>query len=95
MELKPDFFPAYYNLGVLYNQTGRPKEALAAYKKAAQLKPDFARVHLALFNLYYHQFKMKNLARRHARRYVELEPDSSQAKVLANWLYPNLNKTAD
>lgn len=86
VELKPNFFQAYYNLGILYNQTGRPAKALAAYKKAARLQPDFARVHLALFNLYYHQFKIKNLARRHARRYVELKPDSSRGQVLAEWL---------
>ncbi len=82
----PGFYQASYNLGVIYNRTGRPSEALKAYKDAVRLKPDFARVHLALFNLYYHQFKMKNLARRHGRAYVKLEPNTSQGRLIAEWL---------
>ncbi len=82
----PDFYQASYNLGVICNRTGRPSEALAAYKDAVRLKPDFARAHLALFNLYYHHFKMKNLARRHGREYVRLEPATSQGRLIAEWL---------
>lgn len=86
LDLDPGLYQACYNLGVIYNQTGRSSEALAAYKEAVRLKPDFARAHLALFNLYYHHFKIKNLARRHGREYVRLEPDSSQSRLIAEWL---------
>ncbi len=86
INLKPDFYQAFYNLGVLYNKTGKPAAALAAYKKSALLNPDFAPAQLAIFDLYYHHYKMKNLARPFAVKYVRLAPDTPQAKELAKWL---------
>ncbi|MFH1039398.1 MAG: tetratricopeptide repeat protein [PVC group bacterium] len=83
---RPDFYQAFYNLGTLYNQAGRPDEALSTYKQAARLKPDFALAQLAIFNLYYHNYKMKNLARPFAERYVQLAPGTPQAKELLQWL---------
>lgn len=86
INLKPDFYQAYYNLGVLYSKTRRPSQALAAYKKAASLKSDFARAQLAIFNLYWYHYKMKNQARPYARRYIQLAPETPQAKELTRWL---------
>lgn len=86
LRLQPDFYQVYYNLGVLYNKSGRYREALTAYKKAAALNPSLARAQLALCNLYYHHFQMKILARRHARKYLALEPNSPSAAVLKEWL---------
>jgi len=86
VRLQPDFYQAYYNLGVLYNKSGQYRKSLAAYKKTAALKPDFARAQLELCNLYYHHFQMKKLARRHARKYLALEPNSPAAAVLKEWL---------
>ncbi len=86
INLKPNFYQAYYNLGVLYNKEGKTDKALAAYKKAARLNPKFARAQLAIFNLYYHHYKMKNLARPFAERYVKLAPGTKQAGELSKWL---------
>jgi len=86
INLKPDFYQAYYNLGVLYNKDNQPSKALSAYKKAASLNPNFPRAQLAIFNLYYHHYKMKNLARPYAERYVKLAPGTPQAKELSKWL---------
>ncbi|MCX6349511.1 MAG: tetratricopeptide repeat protein, partial [Candidatus Aureabacteria bacterium] len=83
---KPDYYEVYYNLGVLYNGKGRASDALAAYKKAAQFKPDFAPTQLALFKMYCYRFGMKNLARPHAEKYIQLEPKSPQARELKGWL---------
>ena len=86
INLKPNFYQAYYNLGVLYNKEGQQDKALAAYKKTARLNPNFARAQLAIFNLYYHHYKMKNLARPYAERYVKLAPGTKQAGELSKWL---------
>lgn len=86
INLKPNFYQAYYNLGVLYNKKGQPSKALDAYKKAARLNQNFARAQLAIFNLYYHHYKMKNLARPYAERYVKLAPGTKQAGELSKWL---------
>ena len=39
--LIPDEPAAYYNLGMLYQKTGRPDQALAAYRQALKVAPDF------------------------------------------------------
>jgi len=83
---RPDLYQAFYNLGIIYHREGRTDRALAAFKEAARLNPDFPQVQLSLFNLYYHHYRMKNLARPHAQRYIELAPDTPQARELRRGL---------
>lgn len=83
---KPGSYQAHYNLGVVYSQTGRASQALASYKKAAQLNPSFAPAQLALFKLYYFRFGMKNLARPYAQKYIQLEPNTKAAAEIKGWL---------
>jgi Flp pilus assembly protein TadD len=40
VEAKPDDFRAWFDLGTLYNETGRTPQAIDAYRKSADLKPD-------------------------------------------------------
>lgn len=86
IRLKPDFYQAYYNLGIVHHRAGRTDPALAAFKEAARLNPDFAPAQLSLFNLYYHHYRMKNLARPHALRYIQLAPGTPQAEELRRGL---------
>ncbi len=86
VRIRPDFYQAYYNLGLIYHQDGEPDRALAAFKEAARLKPDFPQAQLSLFNLYYYHYRMKNLARPHALRYIELAPGTPQAEELRRGL---------
>lgn len=86
INLKPDFYQAYYNLGVLYNKNNEQDKALNAYKRAAAINPNFPRAQLAIFNLYYYHYKMKNLARPYAENYIRLAPGTKQAEELSKWL---------
>ncbi len=86
VRLRPDFYQAYYNLGLVYHQSGDHDRALAAFKEAARLKPDFPQAQLSLFNLYYYHYRMKNLARPYALRYIELAPNTRQAEELRRGL---------
>ncbi len=79
---RPEFYQAFYNLGVTFQQEDRPDQALAAFKQAARLNPDFPQAQLSLFNLYYYHYRMKNLARPHGLRYLELAPGSPSAREL-------------
>lgn len=79
---RPDFYQAFYNLGLVYNQEGRTDQALAAFKEAARLNRNFPQAQLSLFNLYYYHYRMKNLARPHGLRYIELAPDTPPAREL-------------
>ena len=41
IELKPDFYTAYYNMGTLYQAMNDLKKAVQAYRKALDLHPDY------------------------------------------------------
>ena len=48
IEVDGDFFKAYYNLGNIYLNDGKPNMAIEQYKKVIKLKPDFAYAHYNL-----------------------------------------------
>jgi tetratricopeptide (TPR) repeat protein len=39
LEIKPDYYEAYYGIGVAYASSNKFKEAIKAYKKAIEIKP--------------------------------------------------------
>ena len=41
ISIRPDYYLAYSNLGLLYERLGRPGEAIPLYQKALRLRPDF------------------------------------------------------
>lgn len=86
VRLRPDLYQAFYNLGIVYLRGGRQDQALAAFKEAARLRPDFPQAQLSLFNLYHYHYRMKNLARPYALRYIDLAPDTPQAEELRRGL---------
>jgi tetratricopeptide (TPR) repeat protein len=42
LQLRPRFFEAAFNLGVLLQEMGQPEEAIACYRQALHLKPHYA-----------------------------------------------------
>ncbi len=50
IDKNPNCWLAYNNLGVQFDQTNRPQEALDDYRQALQLKPDYAEAHFNLAN---------------------------------------------
>jgi len=48
----PQFAPAHYRMGTVYEQWDKREEAIAAYRKAVELAPDSAENHLALGLIY-------------------------------------------
>ncbi len=77
LELKPDA-EAHNNLGNALTDQGKLDEAVAAYRKALELKPDYAEAHnnlgLALMN----QGKLDEAVTAY-RKALELEPDHANA----------------
>jgi tetratricopeptide (TPR) repeat protein len=47
LEIKPDYYEAYYGIGVAYASSNKFKEAIKAYKKAIEIKPS----HKAYYNM--------------------------------------------
>jgi len=85
-KLSPDNFEAWSNAGSMYLLSGDNQNALAAYKKAAELEPT-ARGAGVLVNLGIIQLKMKDFqkAKESFAKAVELNPDMLEAREnLAN-----------
>lgn len=48
VQILPEYFEAYFLLGDVYMEMGRLDEAIAAYDRAIQLRPDDTNTHLKL-----------------------------------------------
>ena len=45
LKADPKFYPAHYNIGVLYQGSGKFNDAVASYQHALKIKPDYAEAH--------------------------------------------------
>lgn len=52
IELKPDFAPAHFELGLLYEDNRRDQDAIHQYELSAQCAPDLLKAHYHLARLY-------------------------------------------
>ena len=80
LEVRADYGLAHYNLGNLYDETGRPMEAVEQYKKALEIDPSYADAHYNLALLYQSASEPLS-ALRHWRIYLRLEPAGYWAGV--------------
>ncbi len=78
IELNPEFWQAYYNLGILYHETGKFKLAVDCYKKSIQLKSDFYLSHYNLGSAYRELFSF-DLACGCYEKSIQLKPDYPDA----------------
>ena len=69
---------AYYNLGNVLKDQGKLDEAVACYRRALELKPDFAEAHNNLGNALKDQGKLDEAVACY-RRALELKPDYAEA----------------
>lgn len=70
-------------LGIVYRQQGRFNDAEAAYKKAIQLNPNYAKAYLNLGMLYDLYLGNYTAALKSYRQYQVLQP---QDKTVENWI---------
>lgn len=66
-EAMPSCYDCYYNIGVAYMQKKDPVQAETAWKKAIELKPDYAEAMTALSTLYNSQKRFDEAAAMSAR----------------------------
>jgi adenylate cyclase len=77
MRLNPHYPAPYpFNLGWAYQETGQVEEALAAYKRAVNLNPDFLPTHLQLADLY-SDLGQEEEARTEAAEILRISPNFS------------------
>lgn len=71
----------YYNIAALHTQKQDFDKAIEAYKKAIELKPDYAEVYQTLGNIYVQKKDYKN-AKLNYTKFLELKPDAPEAKEI-------------
>jgi len=76
----------HYNLGIIYENAGRYKEAAEEYEKTLELAPDDADIHYNLAIVYDDHLQDNEKAIIHYRRYLELAPNAPDASMVAAWM---------
>ncbi len=93
LQLDPDYAPAHYRLGMIYNADERYTEAVAAFQTVIKLQPRNADAHAALAKsfLALHNY---TAAAATAERAAQLQPQSPAPYLTAGLAYIALNQRA-
>ena len=89
LALEPASINARYSLALALKQANYPHDAANELERIIEAKPEEARAHLALGNIYAQQLNERAKARAHYAKFLELEPRSSQAPTIRFWLAAN------
>ncbi|MBD3880413.1 tetratricopeptide repeat protein [Phormidium tenue FACHB-886] len=81
VQLRPDFYEAYYNLGVALAEQEAWQEAIAAFTRALTINPDHAASHLGLAKLLDEQGDLTT-ALTHYQQAAALDPESAAAPYM-------------
>jgi tetratricopeptide (TPR) repeat protein len=83
---------AYYELGYAYFKQSKNADAVASYRRAAQVKPDFALAYFGLGDVYYNNVKdYANAAQAYATG-LRMNPDNVVAQYRLGWSYNDLGR---
>ena len=85
----PDHVSARFRHAVALRQSGRIDEAIAEYENALRLDETLAEAHYNLAVLYLQERRQPEMATRHFRRFIELDPTSDRASRVLEWLSAN------
>jgi tetratricopeptide (TPR) repeat protein len=86
VEIKPDFYEAWYNMGISYKNKGEDDNAINAYRKAVEIKPDKHEAWNNMGNLYKNKDEHENAIAAY-RKAVEIKPDYHEAWYNMGILY--------
>ena len=89
LALEPDSINARYSFALTLKQANYPRDAVLELEKIIEGKPEDARAHLALGNLYAQSLNEPAKARGHYQKFLSLDPRNSQASAIRFWLAAN------
>ncbi len=87
----PQFWEAYYNLGIVYFNSGKLEQALAQFSKVIQALPNFSKPYFGRGLIYYKKGQF-NLALADFKKVVELNPNDYKAFYYQGIIYRRLKK---
>ena len=97
LEINPQFSPAYFRMGAIYEEWDRRKEAIGAYQQALKLDPQHLDARLGLASAYGKSFK-NELAILEFKKAAELKPTDPEIQfkiALEYWYLQKLPETAE
>ncbi len=97
VSLDPDFVPAHYRMGLVYEEADKRPEAIAAYQKALALDPDHVAARLGLGAIYGKQNR-NDLTIVEYLKVAKLKPDDLDLHfklALEYWYIQDLPKSAE
>ena len=94
--IDPNFIPAHYRMGLVYEEWDNRPEALNSYKKVLELKPDYTDARMGLASVYAKQVK-NELAIGEYKKVAQLKPRDREIPfkiALEYWYLQKLPETA-
>ena len=85
MQLNPDFAEAHNNLGIALKEQGKLDEAVACYRRAVELKPDFAACLGCLVHELQHLCRWDDLKALSTRAIEAVDRDAGGGTALPLW----------
>jgi len=76
----------HYNLAIIYENSGKYREAAQEYEKTLDLSPDDADIHYNLAIVYDDHLQDNAKAVFHYSRYLDLCPNAPDAGIVAEWM---------
>lgn len=90
----PKFWEAYYNLGIVYFNSGKLEEALAQFNKVIQALPNFSKPYFGRGLIYYKKGQF-DLALTSFEKVAELNPNDYKAFYYEGLIYRKLKRFKD
>ncbi|MBT3508224.1 MAG: tetratricopeptide repeat protein [Nitrospina sp.] len=87
---KPDYVDAH-DLGLIYHSQGKYHEAIASYKEAIRIKPDYVDAHYNLGSAYIKADQHKD-AVASFKQAIRIKPDYAVAHNSLGWIYAHLGQ---
>jgi len=85
LKAEPESHVAHYYLGNIYRKTAKDEKeldtAISEYKKATEIKPDYAEPYMGLGLVYYRR-GLNEEAKEAFRKYLELKPEAKEAEEI-------------
>lgn len=94
LQIKGDYAPAHYNLGLVYERQGRIKDAIVKLEQVLQVENQNVGIAFQLSILYYRNNE-KDKSQNVLEQIVNFDPSYANARWYLSWIYEERNRLDD